>query len=244
MTVDLSVESSPVRYWLMKVRWVVPRPLRRRALLGSRLFLRLMNYESVMDGAGLNDVRELLDMTLDVQGDVVECGCARCGTSVIMANHLRSRNATKTIYACDTFDGFAPEELKRETQLGRADASQSAFAAPGQYEYVKEKLFRLGIEGRIVPVKGLFQDTFSRWVMIWDKLSFVLVDCDLEESMLFCARALWPLLASGGIMAFDDYTSEQFKGARIAVDKFVAETPVRHISHGLMRRLYFLQKQT
>ena len=240
---NLSVESSPVRYWLMKVRWVVPRPLRRGALLRSRLFLRLVNYESVMDAAGLNDIRELLDMTLRVQGDVVECGCNRCGTSVIVANYLRSRSARKTIYACDTFDGFSPEELARERQLGRANASQSAFASPGQYEYVKEKLFRLGVDGRVVPIKGLFQETFPRSLGMWRKLSFVFVDCDLEESMLFCARALWPLLVPGGVMAFDDYTSQQFKGARVAVDKFVAEAPIGLGPHKLMRRLYFLQKE-
>jgi Macrocin-O-methyltransferase (TylF) len=239
---NFSVESSPFRYWLMKVRWVVPRPLRRQALLKSRLFLRLMNYESVMDGAGLTDMRELLDMVRTVDGDIVECGCNRCGTTVIMANHLRRSRIRKTIYACDTFDGFSVKELQREMEWERADVSPTAFAAPGQYEYVKEKLSSLGLDGQVVPVKGLFQDTFPHWLQKWGKLSFAFVDCDLEESMLFCARGLWPLLVPGGIMAFDDYRSEQFKGARIAVDRFVAETPMGLQSHGFMRRLYFMQK--
>jgi hypothetical protein len=203
-----------------------------------------MNYESVMDAAGVRDVRELLELITSVPGDVIECGCNRCGTSVIMANYLRSRKVGKTIYACDTFDGFSLDELERETQLGRANVSQSAFASPGQYEYVKEKLFRLGVGGQVVPVKGLFQDTFPHWLGMWGKLSFVFVDCDLEESMLFCARALWPFLAPGGVMAFDDYKSEQFKGARIAIDKFIAESPNGLASHKLMRRLYSLRKVT
>jgi hypothetical protein len=202
-----------------------------------------VNYESVIDDAGLSDVRELLDMILSVQGDVVECGCNRCGTTVIMANYLRSRKVRKTIYACDTFDGFALDELARERQLGRANVSQNTFASPGQYEYVKEKLLRLGVDGQIVPIKGLFSDTFPHWLGRWGKLSFVFVDCDLEESMLFCARALWPLLMPGGVMAFDDYTSEQFKGARIAIDKFIAEGPKELGMHKLMRRLYLLRKE-
>ena len=159
-----------------------------------------------------------------------------------MANHLRSREIRKTIYACDTFDGFSAEELERESELGRADVSPAAFAAPGQYEYVKEKLFCLGVHDQVVPVKGLFQDTFPRWLGTWGKLSLVFVDCDLEQSMLFCARALWPLLAPGGVMAFDDYTSEQFKGARIAIDRFVADAPIGLASHKLMKRIYFLRK--
>jgi hypothetical protein len=61
---------------------------------------------------------------------------------------------------------------------------------------------------------------------------------------LFCARALWPWLAPGGVMAFDDYTSEQFKGARVAIDKFVSEGPKKLGSYNLMRRLYFLRKDS
>ncbi len=235
--------NSSFVHYLMKVRSLVPRPLRRRVLLRSRTFLRLLNFETVMDSAGLADLRKLLDMTVGVPGDVVECGCARCGSSVIMANYLRSRGVRKTIYACDTFDGFSSEELEREKQLGRADVSQSAFASPGQYEYVKEKLSNLGLDEQVVPIRGLFQDTFPRWLETWEKLSFVLVDCDLEESMLFCARSLWPLLTPGGVMAFDDYTSEQFKGSRIAIDRFVAEAPVGLASHKLMKRIYFLRKE-
>ena len=39
-------------------------------------------------------------------------------------------------------------------------------------------------------------------------------------------------------MAFDDYTVGRYKGARVAVDKFIAEGPERLASYGLMRRLY------
>lgn len=230
-------------HYLMKVRGFVPRPLRRRALLRSRFFLRLLNYETVMDSVGLAELEQLLDMTLGVQGHIVECGCNRCGTTVIMAKYLRSRDAKKTIYACDTFDGFSPPELEREKQLGRAEVSERAFRSPGQYEYVKEKLSNLGVDDQVVPIKGLFQDTFPHWLGKWGTLSFVFVDCDLEDSMLFCARFLWPLLAPGGVMAFDDYTSKQFKGSRIAIDSFVAEAPVGLASHKLMRRIYFLRKE-
>lgn len=239
---SLHVDSWQVREWVMKFRWVVPRSVRRRALLGSPLLSRLVKYESVMDATGLREARELLDMTLGVEGDIVECGCNRCGTSVIMANHLASRGAKKIIYACDTFDGFSPDELVKEKELGRTGVSQAAFAAPTQFEYVKEKLVRLGLGGRVVAVKGFFQDTFPLWVEQWKTLSFVLVDCDLEDSMLFCARTLWPFLAPGGVMAFDDYTSEQFKGARVAVDRFVAEEPSGIGSHQLMKRFYYVQK--
>lgn len=234
--------ASVLRDCIRKARWVVPRRLRRRALLASRCLLRLVNYEAVMDEAGFRDLFGLLDMTLEVQGDIVECGCDRCGTSVIMANYLRSRGARRTIYACDTFEGFLPEELRREKELGRTEVPGDTFTFPHQYEYVRKKLARLGMDGLVVPIRGSFQQTFPDFVMARKPLSFVLVDCDLEESMLFCARTLWPLLSPGGVIAFDDYNVAKFKGARVAVDRFIAQAPSSLASHGLMSRLYFARK--
>ena len=195
-----------------------------------------------MDQAGMQDLGELLDTTLTLHGDIVECGCDRCGTSVIMANKVRSRGVKRTIYACDTFEGFLPDELKREKELGQTDVPESTFAFPLQYEYVEKKLLRLGMDGLVVPVRGAFQETFPGFITARNSFSFILVDCDLEESMLFCARTLWPLLVRGGVMAFDDYNVEKFKGARVAIDKFIAHAPEGLASHGLMRRLYYARK--
>ena len=228
---------------IWKARHVVPWRFRRRALLASRPLMRFLNYESVIDKTGLQDLCELLDLTVTLRGDIVECGSDRCGTSVIMANYVRSHGVKRTIYACDTFEGFLPEELGREKELGRTDVPESTFAFPLQYEYVRKKLVRLGLDGLVVPVRGSFQETFPDFVAARKPLSFVLVDCDLEESMLFCARTLWPLLEPGGVMAFDDYKVEKFKGARVAVDRFVAPAPKGLASHGLMRRLYYTRKE-
>ena len=164
-----------LRECIWKARWILPPSLRRRVLLELPPLMRLLNYEAVMDEAGLQDLRELLDMTLILQGDIVECGCDRCGTSVIMANQLRSRGVKKTIYACDTFEGFLPDELRRERELGRTEVPQTTFVFPHQYEYVRKKLLRLGMDGQVVPVKGSFQDTFPTFITAGKLLSFVLV---------------------------------------------------------------------
>jgi hypothetical protein len=212
----------------------------------SRLVLRMFSYESTMGRSGRKDLRELLDMIPRLPGEIVECGSHYCGTTMIMANYLRSQGVEKIIYACDSFGGFPADEFERERQLGRTNKPQATYTEAGQYEHVNEKILRMGMDKQVQVVKGLFQDSFPRWVSEWEtrKLCFVLVDCDLEESMLFCAHALWPLLVPGGVMAFDDYTSEEYQGARIAVDKFVAERPTDLGEHKLMRKLYLLRKKS
>jgi len=51
---------------------------------------------------------------LRLPGDVIECGSSRCGTSIVLAREA----APKLVYACDSFSGFHPDELRHEQTLG------------------------------------------------------------------------------------------------------------------------------
>lgn len=48
-------------------------------------------------------------------------------------------------------------------------------------------------------------------------IAFAHIDCDQYESIKACIDHLFPRLAPGGVMLFDDY--EYFEGARLAVDE-------------------------
>jgi hypothetical protein len=62
---------------------------------------------------------EKLRTVLNEEGDIIECGSARCGTSTVIANYLRSRRIIKKVYALDVFgSGFDTDELEEERQLG------------------------------------------------------------------------------------------------------------------------------
>ena len=45
----------------------------------------LINYESNMDHQALLDLEECLNEAAGVPGDLIECGCSRCGTTAILA---------------------------------------------------------------------------------------------------------------------------------------------------------------
>ena len=45
-------------------------------------------------------------------------------------------------------------------------------------------------------------------------------------------------------MLFDDYKSNDFRGARLAVDAFLSKEHSDVESHGMMRRLYFVKKKS
>lgn len=179
-----------------------------------------------------------LDATLGVPGDVIECGCFLCGTAYRMARHLQQRGSGKRIYACDTFRGFDPAEFAREIRRGHA--GQDRDFAENDFAYVRRKIERLGVSQRISLVQGLFQETLES---LPGPFAFAFIDCDLHDSMLYAARAIWPRLSPGGCCVFDDYTNERFRGATQAVEAFLAEQGHTIADHGpLLHKMYFAHK--
>ena len=228
--------------WRARIKHALPPALLNRTLLALPFLYRtrLVNYESnLVANGGLEDLLAQLARVLNLKGSVIECGCSRCGTSLIMANFLRSRGAERRIYACDSFEGFDPAELRQERETGLTRAQPSDFTSTS-YEYVRAKIARLGAAGVVVPVKGFFKDTLPG---LNEPFCFALVDCDLGESMRYCAETLWPHLVGGGRMLFDDYGSADFKGARLAVDGFVEAHRGAIAEHGLLRRLYYVARK-
>ena len=204
---------------------------------------KFINYESQLGkNNGIEDLLTRLNAVLDVEGNIIECGSYVCGTSVIIANYVRSTDTNKKVYALDLFGGgFDLNELADERQAGLTQANDSAFTHTS-YEYIKKKIDKLGFSDMIIPVRGLFKDSLPS---IDSKFCFVLIDCDLKKSILYCAETIWPKLSKAGVMLFDDYEYElyhAFKGPKIAVDEFVHKYRGEISEHGLLNRLYFIMK--
>jgi hypothetical protein len=203
--------------------------------------MKFVNYESgLRDSGGLEDLMERLKGVINVNGDIIECGSDRCGTSVIMAKFLKSKGVSKKIYALDVFgSGFDVNELEEERQLGLTQATNKTFTY-NSFDYVKNKIKRLGLDQIIIPVKGLFKDTLPH---INSTFCLCLIDCDLKKSMLYSAETVWPKLTKNGIMLFDDYGSSEYKGVKIAVDDFVNKYRTDISVHGLLNKLYQVRKK-
>jgi O-methyltransferase len=225
------------------------RPLLPQSTLNNLLLrfpflygINFIKYESgLRTNGGISDLLSGLNKVLNVEGDIIECGSYRCGSSVIMAKHLKTEGVRKKIYALDLFGGgFEISELEEERRLGLTQATNEAFTY-NSYHYVKSKIQRLGFSDIIIPVKGLFEHTLPK---IDSKICLSLIDCDLKKSIIYSAEAIWPKLSREGIILFDDYLSQEYKGAKVAVDDFVNEHQTELSEHGLLNRLYSVRKNS
>jgi len=104
---------------------------------------------------------------------------------------------------------------------------------------VVEKIKKLGLAETLIPISGYFQQTLPKIDSIF---CMGFIDCDLSDSVIFAAETIWPRLVNGGLLFFDDYAFENYKGIKLAVDKFVKNHHFRIKDHGMAKRLYYVKK--
>ena len=221
----------------MGIRDVIPQSILNNILLTFPFLYKtkFVHYESHLAHANrIKGFLEEFDKVSDIEGNIIECGSARCGTSIIMAEHLRKKGINKKIYAYDSFQGFDKEEHKSDLTTSSPDAFTIL-----SYEYITKKINKLGFSDIVIPVKGFFEETLPK---LKSKFCFALIDCDLEKSLIFSAEHVWRHLSKNGIILFDDYTAEQYRGAKKGIEFFVNKFKNEITEHELKNGLYIVKK--
>ena len=122
-----------------RIARIIPQSILNQVLLQFPFLYRtsFVNYESyLIEGGGIDDLMRELEMVSDLAGNIIECGSARCGTSILIAKFLHSNRIQKKIYSLDLFgNGFDTSELNEERRKGLTEVSDKAFTY-NSYEYV------------------------------------------------------------------------------------------------------------
>jgi O-methyltransferase len=154
-----------------------------------------------------------------VDGDLVECGCARGGSAALMALTLRQLGQRRNLWLFDTFEGLpAPTADDPDYEI----AELFTGSCRGELDEVRELFAGYGVADGVRFVKGFFQETFPRSPI--NRIALLHIDADWYESVRFCLENFYDKVVPGGIIQFDDYG--YWKGARKAVDEFFAQRAI------------------
>lgn len=168
--------------------------------------------------------REAVEQTRRLSnGAVVECGVYRGRTLATIAWLMREFADQREIWGFDSFEGFPPASAEDAIDGLIPAHSQPLYYADGSLEIAQQLIARLGLSDRVRLVKGYFQETLSPSPV--ERISVLILDCDLYESYRAVLRNLYPRVLSGGWIIFDEYFSPKYPGARRAVDEFFADKP-------------------
>lgn len=167
-----------------------------------------------------------------IPGAIVECGVWRGGSMHVVARTLLEiGDSSRDLYLFDTFEGMTPPTEKDVTyggtpvaELMAAQPKTARIWAIASLEDVQQGFEDIPYpRERIHFVKGPVESTLPEQAP--DEIAILRLDTDWYESTRHELVSLYGRLASGGVLIIDDYGT--FKGAREAVDEFLAETGAR-----------------
>ena len=187
----------------------------------GRIFLEdhefVSAYERFMDTGNWHSLdrkytlAQLLKLTLDLPGDVAECGVYKGGSAWLMCEAVRAHG--KVVHLFDSFEGLS--------EPGEADG---AYWSRGGLR-VEESVVRENLKefDNVAFHRGWFPEPFAE--VAGKRFAFVHVDVDLFEPTRDCLSFFYPRVVTGGVLLFDDYGFTTCPGARAAVDSFFADKP-------------------
>lgn len=206
------------------LKWVVNRigfDVTRRHLIDSqakKIYKRYCDYTMIPEAIYVDNLKLIWDFR-EVQGCMVECGVWRGGMSAGMAMLLPDRE----YFLFDSFEGL-PEAKPIDGE--RAIAWQRNSAAPGYYDNCKAEIDfaakAMALTGTAHHiVKGWFNETLPD-ASIEKEIAILRLDADWYESTMDCLTHLFPKVAHGGIVIFDDYYT--WDGCSRAVHDYLGKT--------------------
>lgn len=164
-------------------------------------------------------ITDLFKSTLATPGDVVEFGCWKGSTTLLLTKLLAiyDPSGPKVVHVFDSFEGL--------TQFHAADAV--AVSQLGDYQgsrrYLEHCAKLADLEDMILIHEGHIETTLPIFVKEHQekRFSFVYCDTDLYKATSTILEGMWRLLTIGGLMVFDQWNMSEFPGEGIAVNEFM-----------------------
>jgi O-methyltransferase len=157
----------------------------------------------------------LARQALQVPGDFAECGVYKGGTAMLLSRVASQSDpaGAKRLLLFDSFSGMQETHPEKDAHKPGHFADTSLEAVQSRVAWFKGAEFYPGW----IPqsFRGLEERRFA----------FAHIDVDLYQSILDCCEFVYPRLAPGGFMVFDDYGLASCPGARQAVDAFFKGKP-------------------
>lgn len=176
-----------------------------------------------------NSVRYILDNKID--GDFVECGVWRGGSSMLIAKMLQNRKINnRKLYLYDTYEGMSDPVYhdydyrgKQAAELLNTDDKVKCYA---DINDVKTNISLTNLShDQIILIKGKVEDTIPSNSP--NLISLLRLDTDWYESTYHELKHLYPILNHNGVLIIDDYG--HWEGCRKAVTQYFNENNISHL---------------
>ncbi len=147
------------------------------------------------------------------EGDIVEVGCWRGGSSLVLTASANLNKPTSNVYICDTFKGIALAS-SNDNHHKDGDFNNTSKAHV-------DTLLKSHNLNNFHLIEGIFPEETEHLVNT-DKISVLHIDVDVYNGYLSILKWAQNRLVPNAILIFDDYSAWSCEGAKLAVDEYFA----------------------
>ncbi len=156
---------------------------------------------------------------LIVSGDMVELGCYKGDTSLMLAEVIRGTDKKLWIY--DSFEGLPEKSEKDESVIGENFKAGALMVTKRE---VKERFLRAGLPVPIIK-KAWFNEL--RYEDLPSEICFAFLDGDFYQSIKDSLELVESKMAKNGVIMVHDYKNEALPGVAKAVDEWKKDKDVK-----------------
>jgi len=166
----------------------------------------------------------LVEQTRHLPGVILEVGVWRGGTGALIARKAQLCGLSCPVYLCDTFAGVV-KAGERDTLYKGGEHADTSRAVVEELVHDTLRLDNVRI------LQGVFPDE-SAHALEGELVRLCHVDVDVYRSARDIHEWVWPRLAAGGMVVYDDYGFRHCEGITAFVGEQFGE-PDRRVIHNL-----------
>lgn len=172
---------------------------------------------------------ELFRMSLDIPGDIVECGVLKGSSLMLFLKllHIHAYGSSKRVIGFDMFTTFPSKSGHERTQVDAfvAESGFDGITPESLYKKIDDaKLDRT----RCDLIAGDITETAFNYVARNPglRISLLHLDLDLETPTFAALEAFWPRVVVGGVLILDEYAISRWTESD-AVDRFFSDQSIK-----------------
>lgn len=175
-----------------------------------------------------------------INGDIVECGVGWGSSLFYFSICVGLFDKSRHIYGFDSFEEGFPELHKVDEPSGLKKGGMAITEDAVRRYLIRGRISQDFINNHITFVKGFFNETLAEYS--GEEIALLHLDVDLYQSYKDCLEILYPKVAKGGIIAFDEYHKPtKYPGAKKAIDEFLEDSKETIIKGSIYDRYYLIK---
>jgi len=167
----------------------------------------------------LEAILECVKTTKNLKGDIIELGTYKAGTAIHIVKYLDITNDKRTVFLCDTFEGFPYDD-----EHSKSICAKKGYLNDTSKENVSKLFFLNNLEKHIEIIKGKFEETLFQ-KLDHKTFSFAFIDCDMFQSGRIALDFITKHIENNGTICIHDFDTTW--GIRKAIPEFFGKKPTK-----------------